>query len=130
MAVLTKAAMSALCLSSCALRPKVAPQQPLRAHILALASDGGEGDEVPQLASTPRPAPEPVPPQLARSRALASEGLEGLPARASQLLQLGATFWLGLPALAAIIASLALVGSLYATLGDRFIHAGTPAATP
>lgn len=86
----------------------------------------GPDDTMPRTQSSWGAAPD-VPPQLARSRALASEGLEGLPKRASQLLILGATFWLGLPALVALLVSLGVSASLYSSLGERFIHGGTPA---
>lgn len=105
-------------------------------HLLSAADDGGgvagagtggdDGDGgVPGLPQQ-RPSTD-VPPQLARSRALASEGLEGLPSRASQLLQLGATFWIGPVAALVFAVSLAAFAALYLSLGDRFLHGGRPA---
>lgn len=83
-------------------------------------------DDVPRIAPKGPTGPD-VPPQLARSRALVNEGLEGLPSRAGALLQLGATFWLGLPVLFAVPVVVLAVALLYANLGTRFIHGGRPA---
>lgn len=73
-----------------------------------------------------RRVPE-VPPQLARSRALVNEGLDGFPNRVAQLLFLGSTFWLGIPALIVFVLSLGASATLYSQLGPRFVHGGTPA---
>lgn len=85
--------------------------------------------ETPRTAGSSgssRPVPD-VPPQLARSRALVNEGLEGFPNRVGQLLFLGSTFWLGIPALIVFVLSLGASATLYSQLGDRFVHGGTPA---
>eukprot|EP01025_Chloroclados_australasicus_P016980 TRINITY_DN18670_c0_g1_i12.p1 TRINITY_DN18670_c0_g1~~TRINITY_DN18670_c0_g1_i12.p1 ORF type:complete len:215 (-),score=21.63 TRINITY_DN18670_c0_g1_i12:198-842(-) len=62
------------------------------------------------------------PDQLKKSRALVSEGLEGLFPRASVLLQLGGSFVLGfLPLIAVVGLAFAL---LVMGFGDQFIHVG------
>ena len=60
--------------------------------------------------------------QLDRSRDLNSEGLEGLPDRARQLLTLGATFFLAFLPLGA--ATALLFGALQLGFGDTFVHQG------
>jgi len=64
--------------------------------------------------------------QLARSRALQSEGLEGLIPRASQLVALGGSFFLAFGPF--IVAVLAVTGGVYLYWGDTFIHGGRPGA--
>jgi hypothetical protein len=88
--------------------------------------DNQLGGTTPRMAGSFRPMPD-VPPQLARSRALVNEGLEGFPNRVAQLLFLGSTFWLGIPALIVLLVSLGASAALYSQLGDRFVHGGTPA---
>ncbi|KAL2632816.1 hypothetical protein R1flu_004295 [Riccia fluitans] len=61
--------------------------------------------------------------QLKRSRALNSEGLEGLIPRASELLKLGGSFWIVFWPL--ILASLATFITLYVYFGSNFLHAGS-----
>lgn len=95
-----------------------------------LDDDDDDGDETNR--ATPRTTgssrtPD-VPPQLARSRALVNEGLDGFPNRVAALLYLGSTFWLGVPALIALLVSFGGAATLYAQLGERFVHGGTPAA--
>ncbi|PSC76466.1 conserved oligomeric Golgi complex subunit 5 [Micractinium conductrix] len=88
-----------------------------------------------QQQRRPRPPPsfardnsDEVPPQLERSRALNSEGLEGLPARAAELLKLGLTFFL---AFAPFILVVALAfGGIYFVFGDAFVHGGSPSSGP
>lgn len=60
--------------------------------------------------------------QLDASRALNSEGLEGLPARALELIKLGATFYLPLWPFA--LAAVTITLGLYLVLGSGFIHPG------
>jgi len=84
-------------------------------------------DSTPRIGGASARQQPDVPPQLARSRALVNEGLEGFPRRAAELLYLGSTFWLGWPALIVFSLSLAASVGLYASLGDRFVHGGTPA---
>ncbi|KAJ1627831.1 hypothetical protein T492DRAFT_1022092 [Pavlovales sp. CCMP2436] len=85
-----------------------------------------ENNSLPRMTPAPRLVPD-VPPQLARSRALANEGLDGFPNKVKDLLILGGTFWLGIPALVALLVSVGGSAALYGNLGDRFIHGGTPA---
>lgn len=87
-----------------------------------------------QQRAGPRPPPsfraddEEVPPQLAKSRALNSEGLEGFLPRAWELLKLGGSFFL---AFAPFIIAVALAFSaIYFVFGDAFVHGGSPAAGP
>jgi hypothetical protein len=87
--------------------------------------DDDDVNSTPRIGRSQRPVPD-VPPQLARSRALANEGLDGFPNRVGQLLYLGATFWVGLPAVLAVLVSLGASLALYSNLGDRFIHGGAP----
>ncbi|KAG6541906.1 hypothetical protein Mapa_016734 [Marchantia paleacea] len=60
--------------------------------------------------------------QLKRSRALNSEGLEGLIPRATELLKLGGSFWIVFWPL--ILASLATFITLYVYFGANFLHTG------
>lgn len=66
--------------------------------------------------------------QLERSRALQSEGLEGLPNRGSQLLQLGGVSVLAFAPTAAILAGAFLAA--YLLFGDAFVHLGEPLEGP
>lgn len=69
-----------------------------------------------------------TPSQLEKSRALNSEGLEGLIPRGSVLIRLGLSFTL---AFGPFILAVALAfGGLYAVFGDAFIHSGTAGAGP
>lgn len=89
-----------------------------------------------QQRAAPRPPPsfqgsafdDEVPPQLARSRALNSEGLEGFLPRASELLKLGLTFFLAFLPFIAVV-SLGFF-AIYGVFGDSFVHGGTPAMGP
>lgn len=66
--------------------------------------------------------------QLARSRALQSEGLAGFPARAEQLIKLGFATFLGFgPFIAAISVVFCLT---YFLFGSDFIHSGEGYGTP
>ena len=60
--------------------------------------------------------------QLQASKEINSEGLEGLPNRAKDLLLLGGTFWLGL--LPAVLVVAALIAGVYFFNGEAFIHRG------
>ena len=60
--------------------------------------------------------------QLKASRELQGEGLEGLPARAKDLLILGGTFWLGLLPVVLVVGG--LMYGVYAFNGEAFIHRG------
>lgn len=64
--------------------------------------------------------------QLERSRNLNSEGLEGLIPRGSQLLQLGASFFLAFGPF--ILFVLVSFGAVYSIFGDLFVHTGSPSA--
>eukprot|EP00889_Picochlorum_renovo_P008275 jgi/Picre1/35305/NNA_002767.t1 len=64
--------------------------------------------------------------QLQRSRNLNSEGLEGLIPRASQLLQLGASFAFAFGPF--ILFVLVAFGLVYSVFGDLFVHSGSPSA--
>lgn len=66
--------------------------------------------------------------QLARSRRLGSEGLDGLIPRGSQLLTLGATSFLAFGPF--ILFVLVSFGAVYLAFGDFFVHSGTPASGP
>lgn len=66
--------------------------------------------------------------QLEKSRALNSEGLEGLIPRASQLVQLGGGFFLAFGPFIAVISLLFSVA--YFALGDSFVHGGSPSYSP
>jgi len=59
---------------------------------------------------------------LAKSRALSGEGLEGLPARAWELLRLGFGFFL--PFWPFVVAFSLLFTATYLVFGDDFLHAG------
>jgi hypothetical protein len=62
--------------------------------------------------------------QLRRSRALGSEGLDGLIPRGSQLLTLGATSFLAFGPF--ILFVLVSFGAVYMVFGDMFVHGGAP----
>lgn len=64
--------------------------------------------------------------QLQRSRELNSEGLEGLIPRGSQLLQLGASFFLAFGPF--ILFVLVSFGAVYSLFGDLFVHSGSPSS--
>ena len=64
--------------------------------------------------------------QLQRSRNLNSEGLEGLIPRASQLLQLGASFAFAFGPF--ILFVLVAFGLVYSVFGDLFVHTGSPSS--
>lgn len=64
--------------------------------------------------------------QLQRSRELNSEGLEGLIPRGSQLLQLGASFFLAFGPF--ILFVLLSFGAVYSVFGDLFVHSGSPSS--
>lgn len=66
--------------------------------------------------------------QLARSRRIGSEGLDGLIPRGSQLLTLGATSFLAFGPF--ILFVLVSFGAVYMVFGDFFVHSGTPATGP
>ncbi len=66
--------------------------------------------------------------QLARSRRIGSEGLDGLIPRGSQLLTLGATSFLAFGPF--ILFVLISFGAVYMAFGDFFVHSGTPASGP
>jgi hypothetical protein len=66
--------------------------------------------------------------QLARSRRIGSEGLDGLIPRGSQLLTLGATSFLAFGPF--ILFVLLSFGAVYMAFGDFFVHSGTPASGP
>lgn len=76
----------------------------------------------------PRFADSEVPPQLQKSRELNSEGLEGLIPRASQLLQLGLSFFLAFgPFIVGVGLAFLLVQQVF---GDAFVHSGRPSTGP
>ncbi|KAK9862925.1 hypothetical protein WJX84_003937 [Apatococcus fuscideae] len=75
-----------------------------------------------------RPANNPPRSQLDVSRQLNSEGLEGLPGRASVLLRLGLTFFLGFAPFILVVGL--LFGGIYLFEGSRFIHGGRPGQMP
>ncbi|KAL4458760.1 hypothetical protein ABPG75_013625 [Micractinium tetrahymenae] len=88
-----------------------------------------------QQRAGPRPPPSfrdgddgEVPPQLAKSRALNSEGLEGFLPRAWELLKLGGSFFLAFSPF--ILAVSLTFGAIYFVFGDAFVHGGSPAAGP
>ncbi|KAL4435868.1 hypothetical protein ABPG77_000630 [Micractinium sp. CCAP 211/92] len=92
------------------------------------------GDRQQQQRGGPRPPPsfrpddDEVPPQLAKSRALNSEGLEGFLPRAWELLKLGGSFFL---AFAPFILAVSLAfAAIYFVFGDAFVHGGSPTASP
>ena len=64
--------------------------------------------------------------QLERSRNFNSEGLEGLVPRGSQLLQLGASFFLAFGPF--ILFVLLSFGAVYSVFGDLFVHSGSPSS--
>ncbi|EPS68323.1 hypothetical protein M569_06449, partial [Genlisea aurea] len=66
--------------------------------------------------------------QLETSRALNSEGLEGLIPRARLLLSLGATFFLGFWPL--ILVTVASFSALYLYFGSEFVHIGSNTSVP
>ncbi|UPR03542.1 hypothetical protein HOP50_13g68720 [Chloropicon primus] len=66
--------------------------------------------------------------QLEKSRALQAEGLEGLPARAKELLTLGATSTLAFAPLGAVVA--VAFATLAFGLGDSFVHTGGAGPPP
>ena len=66
--------------------------------------------------------------QLDKSRALQSEGLEGLPDRARELLTLGSTFFLAFLPLGTVVA--VIFATLAFGLGDSFVRQGGSAPPP
>eukprot|EP00976_Prorocentrum_cordatum_P078220 1183014-Prorocentrum_minimum.AAC.2 len=66
--------------------------------------------------------------QLARSRALQSEGLEGFPARAAELLKLGSSFFLAFAPLVGVTVATVLV--TYLIFGSDFVHGGSARGPP
>mmetsp|Transcript_15824 Transcript_15824/g.34307 ORF Transcript_15824/g.34307 Transcript_15824/m.34307 type:complete len:216 (+) Transcript_15824:159-806(+) len=66
--------------------------------------------------------------QLARSRALQSEGLEGFPARAAELLKLGTSFFLSFGPLVGV--TIAAVVGTYLIFGSDFVHGGSARGPP
>eukprot|EP00212_Chloropicon_laureae_P005786 CAMPEP_0197493950 /NCGR_PEP_ID=MMETSP1311-20131121/25751_1 /TAXON_ID=464262 /ORGANISM="Genus nov. species nov., Strain RCC856" /LENGTH=161 /DNA_ID=CAMNT_0043039265 /DNA_START=6 /DNA_END=491 /DNA_ORIENTATION=- len=66
--------------------------------------------------------------QLERSRKLQSEGLEGLPDRAKDLLTLGSTFFLSFLPLGAVVA--VIFATLAFGLGDSFVRTGGAGPPP
>ena len=96
------------------------------------ASASGEGKPSGQgkrpVAAPPKFSEDfQTPPQLEKSRQLNSEGLEGLPARATELLRLGTSFFLSFgPFIAAVILSFA---AIYFIFGDAFLHSGRPSVS-
>ncbi|KAK9822666.1 hypothetical protein WJX81_006478 [Elliptochloris bilobata] len=92
---------------------------------------GLESNQVSAAADAPpsTEANQPLtPPQLAKSRALACEGLEGLLPRAQELVKLGGSFFLGFGPL--ILLLVLLSAGTYAVLGNSFIHGGRSSYTP
>ncbi|KAK9840102.1 hypothetical protein WJX74_003360 [Apatococcus lobatus] len=85
-------------------------------------------DRPPTMRGRGRPVDSPPPSQLDISRQLNSEGLEGLPARASLLLRLGGTFFLGF--LPVILVVALIFGGIYLFEGSRFIHGGRQSSMP
>jgi hypothetical protein len=84
----------------------------------------------PQFAAGwgPQDYEEDIDDQLKRSRAIGSEGLDGLLPRGSQLLQLGATSFLAFgPFILFVLVSFAAV---YVVFGDMFVHGGAPSTGP
>eukprot|EP00238_Polyblepharides_amylifera_P007567 CAMPEP_0196592684 /NCGR_PEP_ID=MMETSP1081-20130531/73487_1 /TAXON_ID=36882 /ORGANISM="Pyramimonas amylifera, Strain CCMP720" /LENGTH=205 /DNA_ID=CAMNT_0041916445 /DNA_START=160 /DNA_END=777 /DNA_ORIENTATION=- len=66
--------------------------------------------------------------QLAKSRLLNAEGIEGLPTRAGELLKLGSSFFLGFGPL--VLLTIAAVVATYVAFGDDFIHQGSAIGPP
>lgn len=66
--------------------------------------------------------------QLERSRALQSEGIEGLPRRGNDLLRLGIVSTLAFAPAAGVLASAFLLA--YLIFGDAFVHGGEPIEGP
>ncbi|KAK9908275.1 hypothetical protein WJX75_005342 [Coccomyxa subellipsoidea] len=73
-------------------------------------------------SAPPSPPNEVQRSQLEVSRALNSEGLEGLIPRAKELLKLGLSFFLAFGPL--ILAFVGLAATLYFLFGNQFIHGG------
>lgn len=72
-------------------------------------------------SSQPAPAPR-FSSQLEKSRALGSEGFEGILPRLTELGKLGLTFFLAFGPL--VLITLVLFGGLFALFGEEFIHGG------
>jgi len=92
-------------------------------------ADDGDAPKPPRFAPNPsarRRAREDD--QLARSRALQSEGLEGFPARATELLKTGFAVFLGFGPFVAAISVVFCV--TYLVFGSDFIHAGEGYGAP
>ncbi|KAL6767690.1 CGL17 [Auxenochlorella protothecoides x Auxenochlorella symbiontica] len=70
----------------------------------------------------PRRTEYDIPPQLQKSRDLNSEGLSGLPKRASELLNLGISFTLAFTPF--LLIGLVAFGAIYAVFGTSFVHGG------
>lgn len=94
-------------------------------------------DDLLKRASGQKPAPSFAPDatqpsnaddQLARSRALQSEGLEGFPARAAELLKLGSSFFLSFAPLVGATVGAVLV--TYLIFGSDFVHGGSARGPP
>lgn len=67
--------------------------------------------------------------QREKSMSLVTEGLEGFPGRASQLIKLGGSLFLGF--LPFMLAFSVLFTAIYSVFGDKFLHSfeGSPAPT-
>jgi hypothetical protein len=94
-------------------------------------------DDMLKRAAGKKPAPSFAPDaskprnpedQLSRSRALNSEGLEGLPARGAELLKLGSSFFLAFAPL--VGATVAAVIATYFIFGSDFVHTGSSRGPP
>ena len=90
------------------------------------ASDAPKPPRFAPNPSAPRRADESD--QLARSRALQSEGLEGFPARATELLKTGFAVFLGFGPFVAAIS--VVFCATYFLFGSDFIHGGEGYGAP
>jgi len=78
--------------------------------------------------NSPNDIQEPSEGQLERSRALQTEGLEGLPERGKQLVTLGSSLFLGFLPLGAVVA--VIFATLAFGFGDSFVHQGGSGPPP
>eukprot|EP00244_Chara_vulgaris_P007128 TRINITY_DN266_c2_g1_i1.p1 TRINITY_DN266_c2_g1~~TRINITY_DN266_c2_g1_i1.p1 ORF type:complete len:356 (+),score=88.67 TRINITY_DN266_c2_g1_i1:121-1068(+) len=102
------------------------------------ASDEEEAETGGQTRTAREGAPPPPPfagvggdrlqGQIERSRALNSEGLDGLPPRAVELLKLGGSFFLAFTPL--IAATFAAFFAIYLFWGSEFVHDGREGVAP
>lgn len=95
---------------------------------LAQQQQQGVPKAPPRLAADYQPPPLLAESQLEKSRALNSEGLEGLIPRAGELVKLGGSFFLAFGPFIAVVSI--VFTAAYLLLGEAFVHGGGAVAGP